>query len=62
MSDKLSVAEKSGRTMVVGVEESQRLLLQDKEDGVNQFEVFRQVVHLRRSAKFSVCLSAAHVV
>lgn len=32
--------------MVVGVEESQGLLLQDKEDGVEEFEVLVKVVEL----------------
>ena len=32
--------------MVVGVEESQRLLLQDKEDGVKEFKILVQVVEL----------------
>jgi len=45
-ADQLSVAEKSGRTMVIGVEESQRLLLEDQEQGVNEFEVFGQVIHI----------------
>ena len=32
--------------MVVGVEECERLLLEDKEDGIDEFEEFGQVVHL----------------
>ena len=32
--------------MVVGVEEGQRFLFQDQEDGVNEFEVFGKIVHL----------------
>jgi hypothetical protein len=32
--------------VVVGVQEGQGLLLEDKEDGVNQFEVLGQVVQL----------------
>ena len=32
--------------MVVGVEEGERLLFEDEEDGVDQFEVFGEVVQL----------------
>lgn len=46
VAEELSVAEKSGGTVVVGVQEGQRLLLENKEDGVNQFEVLGQVVQL----------------
>lgn len=47
VSNELSVAEKCSCAMVISMEESQGLLFQDKEDGVNQFEVFGQVVHLQ---------------
>jgi hypothetical protein len=46
VAEELGVAEKSGGTVVVGVQEGQGLLLKDKEDGVNQFEVLGQVVQL----------------
>lgn len=46
-TDELGVAQKSGGTVVVGVEEGQWLLLEDKEDGVNELDVFVQVVELR---------------
>ena len=46
VAEELGVAEKSGGTVVVGVQEGQGLLLEDKEDGVNQFEVLGQVVQL----------------
>ena len=34
--------------MMVGVQESQGFLLQDKEDGVDQLNVFGQVIQLKR--------------
>jgi hypothetical protein len=46
VAEELSVAEKRGGTVVVGVQEGKRLLLEDEEDGVNQFEVLGQVVEL----------------
>ena len=46
VAEELGVAEKSGGTVVVGVEESQGLLLEDEEDGVNELKVFGQVVEL----------------
>ena len=50
MPDELSVAEKGGGTVVVGVKESEGLLLEDEEDRVNEFEVLCEVVQLHRSA------------
>ena len=41
--------------MVVGVEECQRLLLEDHEDGVEQFKVFCQVIKLSLG-QLSQCL------
>ena len=32
--------------MVISVEESQRLLLEEQEDGIDKFDVFGQVVEL----------------
>jgi hypothetical protein len=46
VAEKLGVAEKSGGTVVVGVEEGQGLLLEDEEDGVDQLKVLGQVVEL----------------
>lgn len=46
-TDKLGVAQESGGTVVVGVEEGQGLLLEDQEDGINELDVFVQVVELR---------------
>ena len=46
VAEELGVAEKSGGTVMVGVQEGERLLLEDEEDGVNQFEVLGQVVEL----------------
>jgi hypothetical protein len=45
-TDELSVAQESGGTVVVGVEEGQGLLLEDEEDGVEQLDVFVDVVQL----------------
>jgi len=45
-TNQLSVAQKSGGSVVVGVEEGQRLLLEEEENGVDQFEVLGQVVEL----------------
>lgn len=47
-SDQLGVAEKSSCAMVIGVEEGQRLLLEEQEDGIDEFDVFGQVVELNR--------------
>lgn len=46
MSDELSIAKQSSGSVVVGVEECQGFLLENEEDGVNEFEVLGQVVHL----------------
>ena len=46
VADKLGVAEESGCAVVVGVEEGERFLFQEEEDGVNQFEIFDEVVEL----------------
>lgn len=45
-ADQLGVAEERRSTVVVGVQEGQLLLLQDKEDGVNELDVLGQVVHV----------------
>jgi hypothetical protein len=52
-SNKLSPAQQSGGTMVVGVEESQRLLLQDEEEGVEEFKVLVEVVELHSQVSFA---------
>lgn len=49
VADELSIAEKSSGTMVVGVEEGEGFLLEDEEDGIDEFEVFGEVVHLNKS-------------
>ena len=46
MANELGVAEQGGRAVVVGMEECERLLFEDEEDGVDQFEVFGEVVEL----------------
>lgn len=45
-TDELSVAEEGSGTVVVGVKESQWLLLEDQEDGINELDVFVEVVEL----------------
>jgi hypothetical protein len=47
-TNKLGVAKKGGGTVVVGVEEGQWLLLEGQEDGVNELDVFVDVVELSR--------------
>nr|POE65624.1 transcription factor tau subunit sfc1 [Quercus suber] len=42
----LGVAEEGRRTMVVGVEKGQRLLLEEEEAGIDEFEVFSKIVEL----------------
>lgn len=51
-TDKLSVAEEGGGTVVVGVEEGQWLLLENQEDGVNELDVFVDVVELIEAVSF----------
>lgn len=46
LTNELGVAQKSSGTMVVGVEESQLLLSQHKENGVDQLKVLGQVVEV----------------
>jgi hypothetical protein len=45
-SNQLSVAKQGSSTVVVGVEEGQGLLLEDEEDGVQELDVFVDVVQL----------------
>lgn len=45
-ANKLGIAEKRGGTVVVGMKEGKRLLLEEQEDGVDEFEVLGQVVEL----------------
>ena len=45
-TDQLGVAKQGSSTVVVGVEEGKRLLLEEEEDGVQQLEVLGQVVKL----------------
>lgn len=46
VAKQLGVAEESSRAMVVGMEKCQGLLLEEKEDGVDQLQVLGQVVEL----------------
>lgn len=52
-TDQLGVAQQGGSAMVVGVEEGERLLLEEQEDRVEQFQVFGQVGELF-SVSFSI--------
>jgi hypothetical protein len=47
-ANQLGVAEESSGAVVVGVKEGQGLLLEDQEDGVQEFDIFVDVVELRR--------------
>lgn len=51
-TDELSVAKEGGGTVVVGVKEGQWLLLEDQEDGINELDVFVDVVEL-----IEICVS-----
>ena len=46
VADELGVAEEGGGAVVVGVEEGERFLLEEEEDGVDELEVFCEVVEL----------------
>jgi hypothetical protein len=50
-TDELGVAEEGGSTMVVAVEEGQRLLLEEQEDGVKELEVLGEVVEVVQNDK-----------
>lgn len=52
-TNKLGVAEKGGSTVVVSVKEGQWLLLEDQEDGINELDVFVDVVKLVKVVSFS---------
>lgn len=45
-TDELSVAKEGGGTMVIAVEEGQRLLLEEKEDGIKKLKVLGEVVEV----------------
>lgn len=45
-TNELGVAEKSGGTVVVGVEEGQGLLLEEEEDCVDEFDILGEIVEL----------------
>ena len=53
-TDQLGVAEQGGGTVVVGVQESQGLLLEEEEHGIDELDVFGQVVELPVSLGSSV--------
>lgn len=65
VTDQLGVAEQRRRSVVVGVEECERLLLEEEEAGINQLKVFGQVVQLCNLSVYSFqnCpLEATYVV
>jgi hypothetical protein len=45
-ANQLGIAKKGGGAMVIGVEEGEGLLLQEEEDGIEQFEEFGEIVQL----------------
>lgn len=51
-TDELSVAKEGGGTVVVSVKEGQWFLLEDQEDGINELDVFVDVVEL-----IEICVS-----
>jgi hypothetical protein len=48
VAEELGVAEEGGGAVVVGVQEGEGLLLEEEEAGVEEFEVFGEVVELER--------------
>jgi len=46
MSDELSEAENGGSSMMIYVQELKRFLLKEEEYGIDQFDVFRQIIQL----------------
>ena len=46
VAEELGIAEESGGAVVVGVEEGEGFLFEEEEDGVDEFEVFCQVIQL----------------
>ena len=46
VAEQLGEAEEGGGAVVVGVQEGERFLLEEEEDGVDKFEVLREVVAL----------------
>lgn len=52
VAEELGVAKEGGGTVVVGVEEGERLLLEEEEAGVEEFEVLGEVVQLVRMSAF----------
>ena len=51
----LGVGEQSSCTVMIGMEESQGLLLEHKKDGVEEFEEFGQMIQLEESAFVRNC-------
>ena len=49
VADELGVAEEGGGAVVVGVEEGEGFLFEEEEDGVDEFEVFGEVVELENN-------------
>lgn len=63
MTEELSEAEESSCSVVVGVEESKRLLLENEEDGVDEFEVLGEVVQLFKLEGLQQCYDRnTHVI
>lgn len=58
-ANQLSVAKKSSGTVVVAVEESQGLLLEEQEDGVEQLKILGQIVELENHSWLAIPLRFA---
>lgn len=52
VAEELGVAEEGGRTVVVGVEEGERLLLEEEEARVEELKVLGEVVQLVKMSVF----------
>lgn len=51
VSNQLGIAEEGSCTMVIAVEESQRLLLEEQENGVKEFNIFGEIVQIVQNKK-----------
>ena len=60
-ANELGVAEKGSGTVVVGVEEGQGLLLENKENGVDELPVLVQVVQLMENHRLVASISQSFV-
>lgn len=61
-TNQLSIAQEGRGAMVIGVEEGQRLLLEEQEDGINELDIFGQVVELPGLVAPMIIWMATYVV